>query len=177
MIEWLLFYNKTNATTINYRNLQKNPPHKIVNIPLNEYVTSLDEFRMRDYIRINPAKEIFDWFLEKGDKYRHIALTAVPLNCAHLSADWIIMNFGQWIRSFNFIPSKREGRVVATYDKTKADLMSRIGNVDLFIDDNEDNIDQAKKQGINTILFPRPWNSNRTKNIKWFLFKLDKSLE
>jgi hypothetical protein len=70
-------------------------------------------------------------------------------------------HFGKWIRSFHFIPTEREGQPVFMYDANKVDYLSRIGNVSVFVEDNEDNLKGAKENGIEPILVPRPWNGGK----------------
>ena len=90
---------------IRYEDLIENPPHNILHITIDNYRRSLDEFRMNRGSELRPVMEVHDWFKANGNKFRHIALTAVPLSLAHISAAWVYKYFGTWIRSFNVVPS------------------------------------------------------------------------
>lgn len=146
----------------NYSGLNKNPPNDILGITLKEYLDSIDLFRSSDiYREMKPIEEVMRWLKRYGSRCRHLALTAVPLKVAQYSSYWVLKNYGKWIRSFNFVPSKREGEDIKYYDKGKADFLRWLGNADILIDDNEDNIKIAEKIGIKGILFPRLWNTSK----------------
>lgn len=144
---------------ISYEDILKNPPHEVLNIGFQDYLDSLDKFRLSDkaYDMI-PNREILSWFKENGHKYRHIALTATPVHTAPVSAYWVTTHFGKWINSFNFVPSKREGRTNYVHDNNKKEFLSWLGKVDFLIDDNEEHINGADSIGINGLLISRPWN-------------------
>jgi phosphoglycolate phosphatase-like HAD superfamily hydrolase len=143
-----------------YEDLKENPPHRILGVSLNEYLKSLDEYRLSGrYTKIEPVKEVLDWFSSYGKRFRHIALTAVPFSASSVSAQWVIKNFGEWIRTFHFVPSKRHREDLPEYEKDKKDFLQWFGKVDVFIDDNTKNINSAKKSGVKVILMPRPWNN------------------
>jgi len=149
-----------------YADLKENPPHKILGISHQEYLQSLDEYRLsRNYIRMKPVKEVWEWFLDHGDRFRHIALTAVPLKAAFISAHWVFKNYGKWIRTFHFVPSKREGEDNPEYERNKGDFLKWFGKVDILIDDNFENIKNAEKAGAKSLIIPRPWN-NQMKTIE-----------
>jgi hypothetical protein len=147
---------------IRYEDLKKNPPHEVLGIPKDSYLHSLDAFRLSpSYQHMEPMKEVKDWFLQRGDQFRHLALTAVPLRAAASSAQWVVRNFGPWIRTFHFVPSKRSGETIPRYEDDKTESLGRLGAVDFFVDDHTEHIAAAQKAGIQAILFPRPWNSGR----------------
>lgn len=152
--------------SLNYQDLKENPPHKILGVSFDEYLQSLDEFRLsRQYLELKPSCEILNWFKSYGFRFRHIALTAVPVLAAHQSAFWVMKNFGLWIRTFHFVPSKRTGEDSSENDLTKADYLSWLNNgdakVQMFVDDNEVSTEQVEKVGIRSYLVPRPWNQSR----------------
>jgi len=150
------------ACKINYENISENPPNRLLNTDIEEYSRSLDEFRLSGkYEQMAPIKEVLGWFRENGNNFRHIALTAVPLSAAHLSAQWVIRNFGPWIRTFHFVPSKRAGEQIPQYDNDKGDYLKWIQKVDLLVEDNSDNVSLAKNAGVKGIVIPRPWNKNK----------------
>ena len=146
---------------LKYEDLKENPPYKILGISKEEYLTSLDEFRLSFYKKMPPLFEVKQWFLKKGKFFRHLAVTAVPLNLAHISGEWVLRHFGNWIRIFCVVPSLRRGVKSLKYDKNKKEFFRWFSKVDIFIDDNESNIQECEKLGIKCILFPRPWNQNR----------------
>ncbi len=140
-----------------YEDLKENPPHRILGVSLDEYLQSLDEYRLSEqYLKMKPLKEVMEWFLTHGRKFRHIALTAVPLGVSSLSAQWVFKNFGIWLRTFHFVPSKRLQEDIPEYEKDKGDFLRWFGKVDVLIDDN---IKSAAMAGIKGILMPRPWNN------------------
>lgn len=147
---------------LRYVELAENPPHNLLGISKEEYLSSLDEFRLSiQYRKMQPVSEVKNWFLRYGRCFRHIAVTAVPVQIAHLSAEWTLRHFGCWIRTFHFVPSVRRGYSFIRYDKTKKDFLQWLNKVDMFVDDNEINVRAAKKTGIKGILFPRPWNASK----------------
>jgi hypothetical protein len=153
---WLPAHPNCTAT---YAQITENPPCKILGCTKMEYLDSLDEFRQSEAARqMQPIPQVMQWFTEHGRRFRHVAVSAVPLLAAHLSAAWVIRHFGLWIRSFHFIPSSREGNPTPVYDRSKGEAMQQWGTIDAFIDDNPDNLASAEQFGIRTFCFPRPWN-------------------
>jgi 5'(3')-deoxyribonucleotidase len=148
-------------SAITYQDISQNPPNNILGISVEEYLASLDVFRNSEGLKMKPVSEVLDWFEKYGSRFRHIALTAVPLRAADTSAAWVIKYFGKWIRSFNFVPSARQDEVIPVYDKTKANYLQWWGKGDIFIDDNLVNVQNVQELGINAILMPAPWNGNK----------------
>jgi len=147
---------------LRYGELTENPPHKLLGVSKEEYLTSLDEFRLSaHYRKMQPIPEIKNWFLQNGKFFRHVAVTAVPIHVAYVSAEWLLKHFGTWIRTFHFVPSLRKRLKTPSYDKSKKDFLRWLGKVDIFIDDNEANIQGCRNLGIKGILFPRPWNRSK----------------
>jgi 5'(3')-deoxyribonucleotidase len=147
---------------VHYKDLTENPPNNILNITQDEYLASLDSFRLSDsFMHMKPVIETKNWFVKNGDKFRHFALTSTPLIAAGVSANWVFNNFGVWIRSFHFVPSKRVGQEIPQYNEDKSEFLKLLGKVDIIVDDNESNIKKAQNLGIKGILIPRPWNSSR----------------
>ena len=157
-----------------FEQITQNTPEHIINRPKEEYQLSLDAFRLSGvYLRLQPNPEILAWFEEFGGKARHIALTSVPLKAAHISADWVMKNFGKWIRSFNFIPSTRKGEQVPEYSHTKADYLKWLDKVDVLVEDNEQNIREAEELEVKGILVKKPWNKSNLA-VKDALIEIDK---
>jgi len=144
-----------------YKDIIENPPHEVLNMSLAEYRTSLDDFRLEFGQYFIPSVEILNWFKEYGSNYRHMALTAVPIKLAHISAAWLFNHFGNWIHSFNIVPSPRDSDPPFRYHSTKKEFLNFLGKGDLIIDDNLKNIQGAKELGLQTILYPQPWNNSQ----------------
>lgn len=153
---------KNASCTLSYHNLVTNPPYEILGITLEEYQNSIDEFRLsRFFQQIPPNQEIYKWFCEYGQFFRHIAVTAVPRIAASASASWTFKYFGDWLRSFHFVPSQRPGEKLPQYDSTKGEYLSWLSKVDVFIEDNESNVLELEKLGMRTIVVAQPWNSSK----------------
>lgn len=147
---------------IGYDQLSENPPHELLGMTLNQYLASLDEFRLSGlYERLEPNCEILDWFNAYGHCYRHLALSSVPLAAAPVSSAWVLKHFGKWIRTFAFVPSRRTDEKIPEYDRSKADFISWHGKIDILIDDSAEHIEQAAQTGIQGILINRPWNAGK----------------
>ena len=142
-----------------YQDLRANPPHAAIKATLDEYLASLDDFRRSRYLdELQPLPEAVSWFEHNGDRFRHIALTGVPLRYAPISADWVMRHFGRWIRSFHFVPSKRNGECIPVYDASKQDFLDWWGKASVLVDDLPANVDAARAGGVRAVLMPRPWN-------------------
>lgn len=147
---------------LTYTEIKENPPQRLLGAGKEEYLASLDDFRLSGlYEKLGPLKEVNDWFQLHGAEARHVALTRVPVAVAHVSAAWVMKNYGQWIRSFHFIPSFRAGEQAPVYDEDKGTYLTYFGKADLLIDDTMENIAAAEKAGVRTRVFPRPWNSSK----------------
>jgi hypothetical protein len=144
-----------------YEQLVENPPHRVLDTTLPEYLASLDAFRLSDHFaQLAPRPEVLAWFTMHGENFRHVALTAVPLRCAHASAAWVLRHFGRWIRSFHVIPSPREDEEIPVYDRSKEEFLRRAHGIAALIDDNAGHVHGANHGGVRGLLFPRPWNSS-----------------
>ncbi len=145
---------------LRYEDLTRNPPHELLAVTSEEYLDSLDDYRLDGRYRDMPASpEALGWFERHGEKFRHIALTAVPRKAAAVSAEWVVRNFGRWIRTFHFVPSLRPGEDTPRYDASKGEALSWLADVDLFVDDTPAHISSAEKAGVRGLLFPAPWNN------------------
>ena len=91
MYLWFQSWNTDNsASAVRYADLMENPPHGILGITMESYLKSLDTFRLSSsYLDMEPIKEVSEWFVDNGSRFRHIALTAVPLSAASVSAQWV----------------------------------------------------------------------------------------
>lgn len=159
MNKWLLEHP---GCKLAFEQITENTPERIIGCALEEYQKSLDEFRLSEsYPLLEPNQEVLAWFKKKGNQARHIALTGVPVSCAHMSAEWLMRNFGSWIRSFNFVPSLRKEDRSPKYDYSKADYLKWLNKIDILVEDSQENIEQAQNLGIKGMLIKRPWNKGR----------------
>jgi hypothetical protein len=146
---------------LSYEELTNNPPHEVLGIGRAEYLSSLDLFRKTERARnMSPRPELVPWFHEQGCHFRHIALTARPLETAPDVAHWVMHHFGAWIRCFGVVPT-RLGDGVPTYDQTKGEYLKWLGQGDIMVDDSADNIHQAESLGLRTLQLAQPWNDSR----------------
>ena len=153
---------KHKDSSLTYENLTENPPHRLLGLSESDYLSSLDAFRLSESCRnMTPVPEVVSWFKKKGEQFRHIALTARSFHTVPIASRWVLYYFGKWIRSFHFIPAKREGQIIPAYDQSKAEFLHWFEKVDVLVDDSGLNIDMARAEGIEGILFPRPWNKNK----------------
>ncbi len=143
-----------------YASIVANPPNRALGIPLETYLDSLDTFRASPAgVNLAPVPETLRWFERHGHRYRHLALTARPLDSAPQAAEWVLKHYGSWIRGFGFVPSSRPQDAFPVYDTTKADWLRWIGVGDVLIDDSPGNLEGARKAGLATRLVPQPWNT------------------
>ena len=149
---------------VGYSELTENPPHRVLGVSREAYLDSLDEFRLTRMAGLAPATEVREWFEARGHQFRHVALTAVPLRAAHISAGWVMCYFGKWIRSFHFVPSPRQDDPPFHYDQFKGEFLRWLRQGDILVDDSSVNLTGAADLGLRGILFPRPWN-NESKSV------------
>lgn len=172
--QWLCDYCEKQNIKIAYKNIVSNPPHNILNITFDEYINSLDSFRLSNKaLNMLPNNKIINWFEQYGYLFNNIVITSTAARTSQNSAFWVMKHFHKWIHSFNIVPSYRVNDNVVRNDKTKKEFLERERNVDIFIDDNEKNIEDAKELGIKTFLVAQPWNSNGLK-IEKILIELTK---
>jgi len=147
--------------TVKYGDLTENPPDRILGISQQEYLESLDAFRLSETARrMAPTPEILDWFRSQGHQFRHIALTARPLETTPALSEWLFRHFGSFVRLFAVVPTRWiDGEPV--YDRTKAEFLAWFGLADLLVDDTPANIESVQHLGIEGILYPQPWNSSK----------------
>jgi hypothetical protein len=120
----------------------------------------MDRFRGTERaLNLTPNSEILAWFREHGHRYRHLALTARPLETAPDVAHWVLRHFGAWIRCFGVVPSRPESGV-PVYDQSKGDFLAWINRGDILIDDSTENILQARSLGLRTFQPAQPWNNS-----------------
>lgn len=175
---WFINYKFNNNLCCidNYEKLKENPCWGLLGISTDRYHNSIDRYRRDNYTLIQPNKEILEWFECYGYKAEHIALTAAPLEHTDITAYWLFKHFGQWIRTFHFIPSERRSSYYPIYDKNKVEYIINKFNKKkiLFVDDNEINISEAEKLGITSYCVKQPWNKGE--DIEFILEKLTKKI-
>jgi len=160
--EWLEWWRSTAAADAvpDYAALVENPPGALLGLAPDEYLASLDAFRLSERGRsLPPDPKVLEWFERYGARCRHIALTSTPLSYAPYSAEWVMRYFGRWIRSYNLVPSPRRGVDAPEYDATKAGLLAHFGPVDILVDDSPANLRDAEATGVRVVAYPQPWNS------------------
>jgi hypothetical protein len=141
-----------------YSELANNPPHESLGVDRAAYLASMDAFRKTEHAAsMSPNAEILAWFREEGHRFRHIALTARPLETAPDVAYWVMRHFGAWIRCFGVVPTRSDVGV-PVYDGSKGDFLKWIGKGDALVDDHDENIRQAAKLGLKTLQVAQPWN-------------------
>jgi len=177
MAEWFAAWKQAHPTlSLTYEAITCNPPQSLLGVSLEDYLMSLDDFRRKHYLVLKPNPDVLKWFESCGSQAHHIALSAVPADCAYLSAGWVMRHFGQWIRGFHFIPSARPQEPASTdYDQSKADFLRRVGGVDFFIDDSPKNVNEAVSAGVHSYLVSRPWNNGQPLDL--ILNRLRKDIE
>ncbi len=159
-----------------FEQLTVNPPHQLLGLSESEYLHSLDSFRADHYMALKPRPETCAWFKEHGHRARHIALTGAPRALAHLSAAWVVEHYGDWIRTFAFVPSIREPRDASTRE-SKGDYLSWLQRGDVLVDDNSDNTLAAEALEMSGVLVPQPWNTSRHVDLKNALLHLTSLLQ
>ena len=159
---------------VTYSGITVNPPHELLGVSKHEYLASLDVFRQKYFKDLKPLPEILKWFQLHGKKAEHLVVTSVPIIASQHSAEWVFTYFGEWVRSFNIVPSTRAGN----HDygaKSKADYIRTFSKVDLVVEDNPETLRSMKELGIETVTIPRPWNES-TETIETTLTGLTKLL-
>jgi len=143
---------------VDYAGITENLPHRVLGISKEEYLASLDSFRLSDRARLmQPNEDVITWLEQSGAQFRHIALTARPLPTVPPAAEWVFRYFGAYIRAFGVVPSRQEAHI-PRYDLSKAEFLQWWGKADVLVDDSQENIEAANSIGIKGILYPQPWN-------------------
>jgi hypothetical protein len=162
--EWLdnWWSPRRSGAAVRFEQLAENPPHRLLGVAGEEYLASLDAFRLSEQAtRIVPVPEVMRWFHEHGDRARHLALTATPIASASASAAWVMKYYGTWIRAFNFVPSPRMDSTAPVYDSNKTAFLRWFEKVDILVEDNPEVLAEARNLGIQTVEIPQPWNNSK----------------
>ena len=145
---------------LTFKDLKANPPDQVLDITRDEYLGSLDEFRKTEQAReMNPNPAVMEWFRKHGASFRHIALTARPLESAPDVAHWVLRHFGAWIRCIGFVHT-RPNDEIPVYDHSKGEFLNWVRCGNIMVDDSTDNIKQAESLGLKGLLYPQPWNDS-----------------
>lgn len=163
MYQWLVYgwLAEHSDCRISYRELTCNPPHNILGVDRNEYLSSMDGFRRTERAcNMLPNPAVLGWFREEGHRFRHLALTARPLETAPDVAHWVMRHFGSWIRCFGVVPTRTE-EGVPVYDRSKGEYLAWLGRGDVLVDDSTDNIIDAESLGLKTLQTAQPWNNSK----------------
>ena len=145
---------------ISYTDLTRNPPHDVLGINRDEYLSSMDLFRKTERAcNLVPNPEIIAWLRTEGHRFRHVALTARPLDTAPEVAHWVMRHFGAWIRCFGVVPSRMEENI-PMYDRSKGEYLAWLGRGDVLVDDSTENLDAAEALGLKILHVAQPWNSS-----------------
>lgn len=146
------------ACELSYSDITENPPDRVLGVSQPEFLSSLDTFRVSERARnMQPNPAVLDWLQSCGSGYRHMALTARPLNSAAYAAEWVFRHFGAYIRSFGVVPTRLSPGAPA-YDRDKGEFLRWLGKADILVDDSEENPRKAAALGIRGVLYPQPWN-------------------
>ncbi|MGB9432639.1 MAG: hypothetical protein WBQ89_10390 [Candidatus Acidiferrum sp.] len=148
------------ACELSYLDITENPPDRVLGVTRPEYLFSLDAFRVSDRARkMQPNPVVLDWLQNCGSGYRHMALSARPLESASHAAEWVFHHFGAYVRGFGVVPTRLSPGVPA-YDRDKGDFLRWFGKAEILVDDSEENLRAAAELGIRCVLYPQPWNSS-----------------
>ena len=162
MYQWFTYCwrKESPGCAVRYADLNRNPPHDALGISVETYLGSLDAFRAtRRAKNMKADANVLRWFHEHGARFRHVALTARPLETAPDVAHWVMRQFGAWIRNIGVVPT-RVDMGVPVYDRTKGEYLKWLQCGDIMVDDSPENIMQAQALGLKTLLYPQPWNNS-----------------
>lgn len=155
-----------------FHSLTCNPPEELLGLSRAQYLESLDHFRGTRYASLCPNPSILAWFKLHGHRARHVALSAVPRTFAPVSASWVLTYFGDWIRSFSFVPSPRPTDSHPVYDRSKGEFLAHTDKIDVLVEDTEANVLSARQLGLTACLYPQPWNSAKDSSVEELLSHL-----
>lgn len=146
--------------SLKYEDITENPPHRLLGVKKEEYLDSLDRFRLSPLAQaMTPDTHLMNWFRNSGVRFRHIALTARPRKTVFSAVNWMLQYYGEWFQTFSFVPAERSGESPGHPDRDKSDFLLWLGKADYFVDDHPENVTAAGKLGVKAFLVARPWNS------------------
>lgn len=145
--------------TTAYEDLTENPPHRVIGIRLEEYLESLDAFRLSTLAdAMDPLPDVLLWFERHGGDHRHLVLSSTPVATAATAAAWTFRHFGRWVDSFHLVPSPRASDRAPSRYGDKGEYLHWLAKGDAFVDDSPAHVESARRAGLDGVLFPRPWN-------------------
>ena len=159
-----------------YREIVQKPQYLAFGVPKEEYLAELDRCRREFVYDSLPRPEIMEFFREYGHSFRSMALSAVPITLAPLSAAWVLRHFGQWMQGTIYVPSERKG--VAIYSQSfgsKAEAAAALNGI--LIDDTPEHVENCRRAVGRAYTFPAPWNGCADMAIEKFLQQLIDELE
>jgi len=146
--------------SLDYGEITANPPHELLGVNKQEYLDSLDTFRREKFQDLKPIPEMVAWFQRYGTLAEHLVVTSTPLFLADRAAEWVFKHFGEWVRSFNVVPSPRGEKHPRTRPN-KAEYLQVFSRVDIVVEDNPETIRQMSTIGLAIVTIPRPWNKSK----------------
>jgi hypothetical protein len=161
MADWLVMLSGTSASTVlpEYHQLTVNPPHELCGMSINEYLQSLDHFRLSlRASQMEVRQPVLSWFMSQGHRFEHHVLTARPRTTVSAAAEWVFSRLGTWVRHFHFVPAVRADDPLPDSGDSKSRVISSIGGSDYFVDDLESNISQSQHLVRHCLTVPQPWN-------------------
>jgi hypothetical protein len=179
MEEYLKWFNKiySSNTPISYNEIIDNPPHEILRISEKHYRQTLYQFRMINYKYLIPDPNVLKWFKKHGHRAHFSVLTSAFKDCIPVVANWVFLHFGEWIRTFAFVPSAiDENDIHNVYDIDKAGWLHR-NNVDIYIDDNPITCWKVSLCNIKSHCVKQPWSSLSEIGINNILKSIGKKLK
>lgn len=156
-----VWQQENKGTTMRYSDLRSNPPHDILGIAREDYLLSLDAFRLSSgAATMMPEPAVVDWFHRSGHHYRHLALTARPIGTFAAAVQWLYTHFGSWFQAVSIVPSPRTTEHPHQPDSSKGAFLAWLGKADFFIDDHAAQVQAATALGIQAYLVKQPWNNS-----------------
>lgn len=152
MREWL----RSTGLPTPYEAISEDPPHRVLGLSLEDYLASLDRFRLGPYSSLEPSQAALAWLERNGGGFDHVAITAVPNLAAHVSRVWVERHFGRYIREVHVVPSSRPNDPQPPVDKSR--VLERFRDA-VLIDDSPEQVRRARERGLAAILYGRPWNA------------------
>lgn len=150
------------GSSIVYEDLRANPPYTILGMEEQDYLCSLDRFRLSaEAGEMKPDPAVLQWFKDHGAEFRHIVLTARPIKTLAPAVAWLMQHYGEWFQTISFVPSARPDEHPEQADKTKADFLAWLGKADYYIDDLPAQVSNAAYLGIKAFVVAQPWNESK----------------
>jgi hypothetical protein len=145
--------------SVKYQDLTENPPHRVLGINLQDYLSSLDGFRLSERAaNLTPIAEVLAWFKKYGAMHDHMVLSAIPAATAAPAASWTFHHFGSWVQSFHVV-SARDNDHSSPHRIDKLAYLRWLGIGGILVEDSQSISESARLEGWRAVTIPRPWNS------------------